>query len=112
MTNTIKCRPPDNRNPKNDEIESCAHYLDEQIDTVNPSVIVLLGKVAANRLLQMDESMQNLRNQVFLHKKSNIPMIVFYHPAYILRSPLQKRGAWQDLKFLLSTMEKYGSTSN
>ena len=112
VTNTIKCRPPDNRNPKNDEIESCADYLDEQIDTVNPSVIVLLGKVAANRLLQMDETMQNLRNQVFLHKKSNTPMIVFYHPAYILRSPLQKRGVWQDLKFLMSTMEKYGSTSN
>ena len=110
VTNTVKCRPPDNRNPKNDEIESCSDYLDAQIDTIKPSIIILLGKVAANRLLRMDEAMQNLRNKVFFHKKSDTPMIVFYHPAYILRSPLQKKNVWQDLKFLLATMEKHGST--
>lgn len=100
ITNTIKCRPPGNRNPHLDEINACASYLDLQIDLIKPEVIVLLGKVAANRLLDDDMTMSDLRLKKFFIDKYDIPIIVFYHPAYILRSPSKKSKAWEDLKFL------------
>jgi len=100
ITNTVKCRPPENRNPHDDEIKSCSGYLDEQIKLINPKVIVLLGKIAANRILNIDEPISNLRGKKYFIKENNIPIIVFYHPAYLLRSPLQKSKAWEDLKFM------------
>jgi uracil-DNA glycosylase family 4 len=100
ITNTIKCRPPDNRNPMNDEIRACSGFLKKQIDLIKPKVIVLLGKIAANSLLGEDKPMSDLRQKKFFINKSKIPIIVFYHPAYILRSPLKKTNVWQDLKFL------------
>ena len=100
ITNTVKCRPPENRNPHDHEIKSCSGYLDEQIKLVNPKVIVLLGKIAANRILNIDEPISNLRGKKYFIKENNIPIIVFYHPAYLLRSPLQKSKAWEDLKFM------------
>jgi len=100
ITNTVKCRPPENRNPHDDEIKSCSGYLDEQINLINPKVIVLLGKIAANRILNIDEPISNLRGKKYFIKENNIPIIVFYHPAYLLRSPLQKSKVWEDLKFM------------
>ena len=100
ITNTIKCRPPDNRNPMNDEIRACSGFLEKQIDLIKPKVMVLLGKIAANSLLGEDKPMSDLRQKKFFINKSKIPIIVFYHPAYILRSPLKKTNVWQDLKFL------------
>ena len=100
ITNTVKCRPPENRNPHDDEIKSCSGYLDEQIRLINPKVIVLLGKIAANRILNIDEPISNLRGKKYFIKENNIPIIVFYHPAYLLRSPLQKSKVWEDLKFM------------
>ena len=100
ITNTVKCRPPENRNPHDDEIISCSEYLDEQIRLINPKVIVLLGKIAANRILNIDEPISSLRGKKYFIKESNIPIIVFYHPAYLLRSPLQKSKVWEDLKFM------------
>ena len=100
ITNTVKCRPPENRNPHDDEIKSCSGYLDEQINLINPKVIVLLGKIAANRILNIDEPISNLRGKKYFVKENNIPIIVFYHPAYLLRSPLQKSKVWEDLKFM------------
>ena len=100
ITNTVKCRPPENRNPHDDEIKSCSGYLDEQIKLINPKVIVLLGKIAANRILNIDEPISNLRGKKYFIKENNIPIIVFYHPAYLLRSPLQKSKVWEDLKFM------------
>ena len=100
ITNTVKCRPPDNRNPMIEEINACSNFLEKQIKIVNPKVLVLLGKVAANRLLGEDKVMSELRQKIFHIDKFDIPIIVFYHPAYILRSPLKKLDMWEDLKFL------------
>ena len=107
ITNTVKCRPPENRNPHDDEIKSCSKYLDEQIKLINPKVIVLLGKVAANRILNIDEPMSELRGKKYFIKENNIPIIVFYHPAYLLRSPLQKSKVWEDLKFMNNIITNY-----
>ena len=102
ITNTVKCRPPENRNPSEAEIQSCSGFLDRQIDIIKPKVLVLLGKIAANRLLNQDKPISELRLKKFFIEKYNIPIIVFYHPAYILRSPSQKTKVWDDLKFLKS----------
>ena len=100
IVNTIKCRPPDNRDPEIVEINACSDYLDQQINIIKPKVLVLLGKVAANRLLGEDIPMSELRLKKFFIDKYDIPIIVFYHPAYILRSPSQKKKVWDDLQYL------------
>jgi len=112
ITNTVKCRPPQNRNPFHEEIESCSDYLNQQIQSINPSIIILLGKVAANRMLGTDESMSELRQVIFNHQPSNTPMIVFYHPAYLLRSPLQKKQMWADIKFTLQYIKENDCSIN
>ena len=100
IVNTIKCRPPENRDPEASEINACADYLDQQINIIKPKVLVLLGKIAANRLLGEDMPMSELRLKKFFIDKYDIPIIVFYHPAYILRSPSQKKKVWDDLQYL------------
>ena len=100
IANTIKCRPPENRDPEVVEINACSDYLDQQINIIKPKVLVLLGKVAANRLLNEDIPMSELRLKEFFIDKYDIPIIVFYHPAYILRSPSQKKKVWDDLQYL------------
>ena len=100
IANTIKCRPPENRDPETAEINACSDYLDQQINFIKPKVLVLLGKVAANRLLGEDMPMSELRLKKFFIDKYDIPIIVFYHPAYILRSPSQKKNVWDDLQYL------------
>ena len=100
ITNTIKCRPPENRDPGIAEINACSDYLDQQINIIKPKVLVLLGKIAANRLLCEDIPMSELRLKKFFIDKYDIPIIVFYHPAYILRSPSQKKKVWDDLQYL------------
>jgi len=100
ITNTIKCRPPENRDPDIAEINACSDYLDQQINIIKPKVLVLLGKIAANRLLGEDIPMSELRLKKFFIDKYDIPIIVFYHPAYILRSPSQKKKVWDDLQYL------------
>ena len=107
ITNTVKCRPPENRNPETQEISACAHYLDMQIKIINPKVIILLGKIAANRMLNEDKPITDLRGKKFFLQNHSMPVIVFYHPAYILRSPLQKCQVWQDLKFLKEILSSY-----
>ena len=100
ITNTIKCRPPENRDPKIIEINSCSDYLDQQINIIKPKVLVLLGKIAANRLLGKDMPMSELRLKKFFIDKYDMPIVVFYHPAYILRRPSQKKKVWGDLQYL------------
>ena len=109
ITNTIKCRPPENRNPSVVEIVSCSEFLDQQIKIIKPKVLVLLGKVAANRFLEDDKPMSELRQKKFFINKIDIPIIVFYHPAYILRSPLMKFSVWEDLKYLNSILQEHVS---
>ena len=97
IANIVKCRPPGNRNPEADEIATCLPYLQRQIALIQPKLIVALGKVASNALLGKDATLASLRGK--LHDYRGIPLIVTYHPAYLLRTPSEKAKAWQDLCF-------------
>lgn len=104
IANVLKCRPPNNRDPKADEVEACAGYLQRQIALVQPKIILAVGRIAAQNLLHTQASLGKLR--AIAHKLDNIPLIVIYHPAYLLRSPLEKRKAWEDLQFAMRTFEE------
>lgn len=99
IANILKCRPPNNRDPKAEEISSCNAYLNRQIDLLEPKIILALGRVAAQALLQSDVPVGKMRGRLFHIEKNNIPTVVTYHPAYLLRSPKEKRKVWEDLKF-------------
>lgn len=103
IANVIKCRPPEDRHPHVGEIASCLPFLRRQIDLVKPRVIVALGKTAASALLGTDATIASLRGTV--HDYQGIPLIVTFHPAYLLRSPLEKAKAWQDLCLAVDTMQ-------
>lgn len=103
IANIVKCRPPNNRNPTLNEARQCEPYLTRQIALIKPKLIVALGKVAAQNLLDRDDSISSLRGKV--HSYSGIPLIVTYHPAYLLRSLPDKAKAWKDLCFARSTMQ-------
>jgi DNA polymerase len=107
IANIVKCRPPNNRNPAADEIAQCLPYLQRQIELIQPKLIVALGKVAANNLLGEDVPLGSLRGT--LHDYHGIPLIVTYHPAYLLRSPSEKAKAWEDLCFAVDVMNEVGS---
>lgn len=94
ICNVIKCRPPGNRNPAADEIAHCSDYLRWQIDNIQPQLIVALGRFAAHTLLQSQAAISSLRRQV--HQAYGVPVLVTFHPAYLLRSPAEKAKAWQD----------------
>jgi uracil-DNA glycosylase len=96
IANVIKCRPPGNRTPEREECETCSPFLLRQIDVVCPKIIVALGAVAAKSLLQINDSMANLRGRTYDFR--NTRLIVTYHPAYLLRDPRQKKEAWKDLQ--------------
>lgn len=95
ITNIVKCRPPGNRNPSESEARQCAPYLARQIELIQPKLIIALGKVAAQNLLNSDDSIANLRGRI--HDYCGIPLIVTYHPAYLLRALPEKAKAWRDL---------------
>lgn len=103
IANVVKCRPPGNRNPEADEARKCEPYLERQVELIAPKVIVALGRVAALNLLARDASIASLRGRV--HAYRGIPLIVTYHPAYLLRSLTDKAKAWEDLCFALKTMQ-------
>ena len=103
ITNIVKCRPPNNKNPSLNEARECEPYLTRQIALIKPKLIVALGKVAAQNLLKCDDSISSLRGKV--HDYSGIPLIVTYHPAYLLRALPEKAKAWKDLCFAQSTMQ-------
>jgi uracil-DNA glycosylase len=95
IANTIKCRPPRNRNPSADEMQRCEPYLVRQIALVQPKVILAMGRFAVQSLLRTDEAIGRLRGRV--HQYEGVPLIVTYHPAYLLRNPIDKARAWEDL---------------
>lgn len=97
ICNVLKCRPPNNRDPRSDEVEACASYLTAQIDTVKPKVILALGRFAAHRLLQTEAPVYKMREASNLLPGTDIPVVVTYHPASLLRNPDQKAYSWQDL---------------
>ena len=103
ITNILKCRPPNNRDPKADEVESCNDYLQRQQKLIQPKIILAVGRIAAQTLLKTDEPLARLRGKV--HTYNDIPVVVVYHPAYLLRSLSEKRKAWQDLQLAVKTVK-------
>jgi uracil-DNA glycosylase family 4 len=105
IANILKSRPPNNRDPKPEEVQACIPYLFRQIELVNPTLILCVGRIAAQTLLGTTVTIGKLRGQV--HRlASGRPMIVTYHPAYLLRSPVEKRKSWADLVLAMQTFER------
>lgn len=98
IANILKCRPPDNRDPRPEEIAECLPYLHQQIEQVAPRIILAFGRVAAQSLLGTETTLGRLRGETHRYGPRQIPVIVTYHPAYLLRTPGDKRKAWEDLK--------------
>lgn len=97
IANMLKCRPPNNRDPSVDEAAACRSYLDRQIALLAPKLILAVGRIAAQHLLGTDAPLGRLRGRKHYLYDGELPVVVTYHPAYLLRSPSQKRKAWQDL---------------
>lgn len=95
--NILKCRPPDNRDPRPEEVAHCIGYLRRQIELVQPGLILAVGRIAAQNLLGVDTPIGRLRGHVHRYGDAGVPVVVTYHPAYLLRSPGQKARAWEDL---------------
>lgn len=96
ITNIIKCRPPNNRNPQQDEIVSCEPFLGKQLESIRPKIICALGTFAAQTLLETDEKISRLRGR--FHEYRGIKVMPTYHPAFLLRNPQRKREAWEDMQ--------------
>ena len=103
ITNILKCRPPNNRDPHADEVERCNDYLQRQQRLIQPKIILAVGRIAAQTLLKTDEPLSRLRGKT--HAFNNTPVVVVYHPAYLLRSLPDKRKAWQDLTLAIQTVK-------
>jgi len=99
IANIVKCRPPNNREPRPEEVAACFPYLRRQIELVQPRLILAVGRVAAQNLLGVDSTLGRMRGRVYQVADTGTPVVVTYHPAYLLRSPQQKRKAWEDLCF-------------
>lgn len=106
IANILKSRPPGNRDPKPEEVEACFPYLTRQIALIRPKLILAVGRIAAQNLLGTTAPLGRLRGQVHSFGELNTPLIVTYHPAYLLRSPGEKRKAWEDLKFARAFFQK------
>ena len=109
IANILKCRPPNNRDPREEEAAACNGWLQQQIELIQPHVILALGRIAAHKLLNTDQSLGALRTRQ--HKYTGIPLIVTYHPAYLLRQPIDKRKSWQDLKRVRGLLNSYGGST-
>ena len=109
IANVVKCRPPGNRNPEPGEASACAPFLERQIELVKPKLLIALGRVAALNLLDREASIASLRGRVLDYKGT--PLIVTYHPAYLLRNLTDKAKAWEDLCFAVKTMQKLQASS-
>ncbi len=103
IANILKCRPPENRDPKPEEAAMCEQYLQAQIALIRPALILAVGRIAAQNLLHDETPVGKLRGRVHRYGPDGIPVIVTYHPAYLLRSPGQKRKAWEDLCLAMAT---------
>ena len=103
IANMIKCRPPGNRDPHPEEIANCSDYLRRQVELVSPKVILAVGRISAQNLLKTGEPLARLRGK--MHRLGDIPLVVTYHPAYLLRTPSDKAKAWADLRFAREVAE-------
>lgn len=106
IANILKCRPPNNRDPKPEEVVCCEPYLLRQIELIRPRLILAVGRIAAQNLLNTQTPIGKLRGEVHRFRDTGIPLIATYHPAYLLRSPLEKRKSWQDLQLAVRTLQE------
>lgn len=104
IANILKCRPPNDRDPKVNEIKACHDYLQQQIALIKPKIILAVGRIAAQALLETSEPLSKLRG--IPHQLMGTPLVVVYHPAYLLRSLLEKRKAWQDLQLAIKIYQE------
>jgi uracil-DNA glycosylase len=109
IANVLKCRPPGNRDPSPEEVRCCMPYLHRQIALVNPALILCVGRIAAQNLLATDTPIGKMRGRTHELAPFGIPVIVTYHPAYLLRSPGEKRKAWDDLKLAMEVARGRGA---
>jgi uracil-DNA glycosylase len=107
IANVIKCRPPENRNPDPDEVDTCEPFLFQQIDAIKPKVIVALGTFAARALLKTQDPISRLRGRVYDYRGAKL--IPTFHPAFLLRSPDRKRDTWEDMKKVLALLQEPAS---
>lgn len=105
IANILKCRPPNNRDPQLDEVKSCTPFLNQQITLIQPKLLLAVGRIAAHYLLQTKASLESLRNKLHYYGASSTPLIITYHPAYLLRNPIDKKKAFQDLQFTQRTLK-------
>jgi DNA polymerase len=103
IANILKCRPPGNRDPKPDEVTKCLPFLQQQIALLKPKMLLAVGRIAAQNLLATDSPLARLRGKLHHFGEAQTPLVITYHPAYLLRSPADKRKAWEDLKFARAT---------
>lgn len=101
IANILKCRPPNNRDPRPEEVACCEIYLKKQIAMIKPSIILAVGRIAAQNLLKVDTPIGRMRGNRYEYPGTTIPVVVTYHPAYLLRSPREKRKVWQDLQIAM-----------
>jgi len=99
IANMLKCRPPNNRDPAAGEVAQCSPYLDRQVELVQPKILLVVGRIAAQNLLQTEVPLGRLRLKLHSYGPTKVPVVVTYHPAYLLRAPADKRKAWDDLQF-------------
>ncbi len=105
IANILKCRPPENRDPHANEVSTCTPFLQEQISLIKPRLLVAVGRISAHYLLQTKASLESLRQKQFTFGGTNTPLIATYHPAYLLRNPIDKKKAYADLLFIRSTLQ-------
>jgi uracil-DNA glycosylase len=105
IANILKCRPPNNRDPQPEEAVTCTPYLERQIALIRPRAILALGRIAGQWLLQSELPLGRLRGRVLQYGEARVPLVVTYHPAYLLRSPLAKAKSWQDLCLIREVIE-------
>jgi DNA polymerase len=106
IANVNKCRPPNNRDPRPEEVAACLPYLHRQIALLRPRIMLAVGRIAAQNLLATDTPIGKLRGKLHHFGAARTPLVITYHPAYLLRSPTEKRKAWEDLKFARSEFRR------
>jgi DNA polymerase len=112
IANILKCRPPGNRDPKPDEVSRCLPFLEQQIALLRPRLMLAVGRIAAQNLLGTDAPLARLRGKLHHFGAAGTPLVITYHPAYLLRTPGDKRKAWEDLKFARATYAKVTGGTN
>jgi uracil-DNA glycosylase family 4 len=110
IANILKCRPPNNRDPQPDEVALCTPFLKKQIALIQPKLLLAVGRIAAHYLLETKSALGQLRGKIYHYGPLQTPLIITYHPAYLLRNPADKKKAYQDLQLTLQTLSSFRTT--